>query len=55
MCHLPPASHAVAHAENQPCPCHDKTEAELAVPYALFVFSLPVLALAALLMLWLLN
>jgi hypothetical protein len=32
-----------------PCPCHGKTEAELARPYALFAFSLPVLALVALL------
>ena len=28
MTDLPPASHAVAHAEDQPCPCHGKTEAE---------------------------
>lgn len=42
-----PASHAVAHAENRPCPCHDKTEAEMAFPYALFAFSLPLVALIA--------
>ena len=48
-----PASHAVAHAEDQPCPCHGKTEAQLAMPYALFAFSLPVLALVALLIVWL--
>ena len=33
-----PASHARAHAENQPCACHGRTEAELAAPYALFVY-----------------
>jgi len=44
-----PAEHAVAHAEDLPCPCHGKTEAELAAPYALFAFSLPVFALVALL------
>jgi uncharacterized Tic20 family protein len=52
---LPPASHAVAHAEDQPCPCHGKNEAQLAMPYALFAFSLPVLALAGLLIVWLLS
>lgn len=38
-----------AEDEDERCPCHGKTEAELAMPYALFVFSLPVLALVALL------
>lgn len=42
-----PASHAAAHVNGEPCPCHGKTEAELAMPYALFAFSLPVLALVA--------
>jgi hypothetical protein len=43
------------HTEDQPCACHGKTEAELAMPYALFAFSLPVLALLALLIVWLLS
>lgn len=43
-----PASHADAHTRGERCSCHGKTEAELARPYALFVFSLPVLALVAL-------
>ena len=25
---------------DQPCPCHNKTEAQIAMPYALFVFGL---------------
>jgi hypothetical protein len=36
-------------SEDQPCPCHGKTEAQIAMPYALFVFSLPVITLVALL------
>lgn len=43
-----PASHAVAHAEGEECPCHGKTEAEIAAPYAAFAFALPVLAVLAL-------
>ena len=40
---------------DEPCSCHGKTEAQLAAPYALFAFSLPVLALAALLIAWLVR
>lgn len=43
-----PASHAVAHVEDTPCGCHGKTEAEIAAPYALFVFLMAALVLAAL-------
>jgi hypothetical protein len=44
------ASHAIAHAEDMPCPCHGKTEAQLAAPYAAFAFSLPLLAIVALIL-----
>lgn len=43
-----PVSHAVAHAEELPCPCHGKTEAQLAAPYAAFALSIPLLAIIAL-------
>jgi hypothetical protein len=37
------------------CQCHNKTEAELAAPYAAFAFSLPVLAALVLIVVWALS
>lgn len=37
------------------CECHGKTEAEIALPYALFAFSLPVLAIVGALIGWALR
>jgi hypothetical protein len=46
-----PASHAVYHAtgEGERCLCHGKTEVELAMPYALFSFGLPLIVVVILL------
>jgi hypothetical protein len=41
--------------EGPRCRCHGKTEAELARPYALFAFSLPLVALVALLIFWIVQ
>lgn len=35
-------------SEHERCPCHDKTEAELAAPYAAFAFLLAALSLIVL-------
>ena len=47
-----PASHATHHAtgEGERCLCHGKTEAELARPYALFVFLLVASVIGVLIM-----
>jgi hypothetical protein len=37
------------------CPCHNKTEAEMAMPYALFAFALPLLAIVGALIGWALR
>jgi hypothetical protein len=50
-----PASHAVAHAEDEVCACHGETEAEIAMPYALLAFSLPALAIIGALVGWALR
>lgn len=39
-------------SEEEKCRCHGKTEAELARPYALFAFILPLAALIALIVVW---
>jgi hypothetical protein len=46
-----PASHATHHAtrEGPECQCHGKTEAEIARPYAMFAFSLPIIIMAVVL------
>jgi hypothetical protein len=41
-------------AEDERCPCHGKTEVGLALPYAAFAFSIPVLAILALIIVWVL-
>lgn len=45
----------VSRAEEQPCPCHGKTEAETAAPYALLAISLPVIAVMISFTLWLMS
>lgn len=40
---------------DQRCECHGKTEAELAAPYAAFVYGFAVLAIVAVIFMWVIS